>query len=51
MTTELCAYAMEACEPARRAGVARVGRCASPYEGGTTPSAAAIRMVRRIEGL
>ena len=51
MTTELCAYSIEACETARRAGVARVELCASPYEGGTTPSAAAIRMVRRIEGL
>lgn len=51
MTTELCAYCAEACEAARRAGVTRVELCASPYEGGTTPSAAAIRMVRRIEGL
>ena len=51
MTTELCAYSIEACETARRAGVARVELCASPYEGGTTPSAAAIRMARRIEGL
>ena len=50
MTTELCAYSIEACETARRAGVARVELCASPYEGGTTPSAAAIRMARRIEG-
>lgn len=51
MTTELCAYSVEACEAARRAGVTRVELCASPCEGGTTPSAAAIRMVRRIEGL
>ncbi len=40
MTTELCAYSVEACEAARRAGVTRVELCASPYEGGTTPSAA-----------
>lgn len=51
MTTELCAYSVEACETARRAGVTRVELCASPWEGGTTPSAAAIRMVRRIPGL
>ena len=51
MTTELCAYSVEACETARRAGVTRVELCASPYEGGTTPSAAAIRMARRIGGL
>ncbi|WP_295940824.1 copper homeostasis protein CutC [uncultured Alistipes sp.] len=51
MTTELCAYSVEACEIARKAGVARVELCASPYEGGTTPSAAAIRMARRIDGL
>lgn len=51
MTTELCAYSIEACEAARRAGVTRVELCASPYEGGTTPSAAAIRCARRVEGL
>ncbi|WP_295915447.1 copper homeostasis protein CutC [uncultured Alistipes sp.] len=51
MTTELCAYSLEACETARRAGVTRVELCASPWEGGTTPSAAAIRMARRIPGL
>ena len=51
MTTELCAYSVEACETARRSGVTRVELCASPYEGGTTPSAAAIRMARRIGGL
>lgn len=51
MTTELCAYTLDACEAARRAGVGRVELCASPYEGGTTPSAAFIRMARRIPGL
>lgn len=49
--TELCAFTLAACEAARRAGVTRVELCASPYEGGTTPSAAAIGMARRIEGL
>lgn len=51
MTCELCAYDLDACEAARRAGVARVELCASPYEGGTTPSAGMIRLARRIEGL
>lgn len=51
MTTELCAYGIEACEAARRQGVTRVELCASPYEGGTTPSAATIAMARRIEEL
>lgn len=49
--TELCAFTLEACETAHRAGVRRVELCASPYEGGVTPSAAAIRMARRIGGL
>lgn len=49
--TELCAYSVEACETAARCGVRRVELCASPWEGGTTPSAAAIRMARRIAGL
>lgn len=51
MTTELCAYTVEACRTAARCGVQRVELCASPAEGGTTPSAAAIRMARRIGGL
>lgn len=51
MTTELCAYGVEACETAARAGVTRVELCASPWEGGVTPSAATIRRVRRIPGL
>ncbi len=49
--TELCAFSTEACRIAARNGVTRVELCASPYEGGTTPSAAAIRAARRIEGL
>lgn len=51
MTTELCAYSVEACETAARAGVTRVELCASPWEGGVTPSAATIRRVRGIAGL
>ena len=49
--TELCAYGIEACRAAARAGLTRVELCASPYEGGTTPSAAAIRLARRIGGV
>lgn len=49
--TELCAYSLDACAAARRAGVTRVELCASPWEGGVTPSAAAIRLARRIAGL
>ena len=49
--TELCAYSAEACRVAARCGVTRAELCASPWEGGTTPSAAAIRAARRIEGL
>lgn len=49
--TELCAYSLEACNAAARAGVTRVELCASPWDGGTTPSAAAIRMARRIVGI
>lgn len=49
--TELCAFTLEACEAAHRTGITRVELCASPYEGGVTPSAAAIRMARQIEGL
>lgn len=49
--TELCAYGIEACRAAARAGLTRVELCASPYEGGTTPSAAAIRQARRVGGV
>ncbi len=49
--TELCAYSLRACEIAAACGVSRVELCAAPWEGGTTPSAAAIRLARRIEGL
>ena len=48
MTTELCAYSVDACRVASRAGVTRVELCASPWEGGTTPSAATIRRARLV---
>lgn len=51
ITTELCAYSVEACRTAARCGVGRVELCASPWEGGTTPSAATICRARRVAGL
>lgn len=51
MTTELCAYSVDACRVASRAGVTRVELCASPWEGGTTPSAATIRRARLVPGI
>ena len=50
MKTELCAYSVEACLCAARLGVNRVELCASPAEGGVTPSVATIERVARIEG-
>ena len=49
--TELCAYSVEACRTAQREGVMRVELCAAPADGGTTPSAAAIMLARRIPDL
>lgn len=49
--TEVCAYSIESCLAASRGGATRIELCASPYEGGTTPSAAAIMTAREIEGL
>lgn len=49
--TELCAYSVEACRIAARCGVLRAELCASPWEGGVTPSAAAVEMAREVEGL
>lgn len=49
--TELCTFTLETCQIAADMGITRVELCASPYEGGTTPSAAFIRMARRIPHL
>jgi copper homeostasis protein len=49
--TEVCCYSIESCLAAAEKGATRVELCASPYEGGTTPSAATIKMVRAIESL
>ena len=49
--TELCAYSVEACQIAARLGVNRVELCASPAEGGVTPSLATIERVAKIPNL
>ena len=51
LKTELCAYSVEACRVAARLGVNRVELCASPAEGGVTPSLATIEQVAAIEDL
>lgn len=48
---ELCSYSVEACRTAARLGVDRVELCASPTEGGVTPSIAAIEQVSAIGGI
>lgn len=49
--TELCAYSVEACRIGAQLGVDRVELCASPAEGGVTPSLATIERVAEIKGL
>lgn len=51
LKTELCAYSVDACRTAARLGVNRVELCASPAEGGVTPSMATIERVVAIEGI
>lgn len=51
MKTELCAYSIEACRIGAELGVDRVELCASPAEGGVTPSLATIERVAEIKGL
>lgn len=51
MKCELCAYSVEACRVAARMGVDRVELCASPAEGGVTPSLATIERVKDIDGI
>ena len=49
--TELCAYSVEACRIGAQLGVDRVELCASPAEGGVTPSLATIERVAEIKDL
>ncbi len=44
---EVCAYSLESCLTAQRAGAGRIELCAGMPEGGTTPSAGLIRLVRQ----
>jgi copper homeostasis protein len=48
LETELCSYGIEAVRTAMAEGVTRVELCASPDEGGTTPSAATIALAREV---
>lgn len=48
---ELCAYSVEACLSACRLGVDRVELCASPSDGGITPSMGTIKCVSAIKGI
>ena len=51
MKCELCAYTFEACHTAARIGIDRVELCASPAEGGVTPSIATITQACAIPGM
>jgi copper homeostasis protein len=43
---EVCAFTIQSCLIAQRAGAARVELCDNPIEGGTTPSYGTLKMVR-----
>lgn len=45
VSVEVCAYSLFSCLAANRAGAQRVELCASPWEGGTTPSAGLVEQV------
>jgi copper homeostasis protein len=45
VSVEVCAYSFISCLAAERAGANRVELCASPWEGGTTPSGGLVRHV------
>jgi copper homeostasis protein len=44
---EVCAFSLESCLAAEKGGAKRVELCASMYEGGTTPSAGLIKLVKQ----
>lgn len=45
VSVEVCAYSFISCLAADHAGASRVELCASPWEGGTTPSAGLVSHV------
>lgn len=51
MKYELCSYSIDTCCTAARLGIDRIELCASPAEGGVTPSIAAIQHASHIEGI
>ena len=47
MTVEVCAYSLESCLTAQRAGAGRIELCGGMAEGGITPSAGLIQLARQ----
>ncbi|CAN5570802.1 copper homeostasis protein CutC [soil metagenome] len=47
MIVEVCAYSLESCLTAQRAGAGRIELCGGLAEGGTTPSAGLIQLARQ----
>ena len=47
MLLEVCAYSLESCLTAQRAGAGRIELCGGLAEGGTTPSAGLIQLARQ----
>lgn len=43
---EVCSYSLESCIAAEKAGANRIELCASPFEGGTTPSAGLMKSAK-----
>lgn len=48
---EICAFNLQSCIIAERAGAVRVELCDNPIEGGTTPSYGTIKLVREKIGI
>jgi copper homeostasis protein len=51
VSVEVCAYSLYSCLAADRAGAQRVELCASPWEGGTTPSAGLVEQALNLTSL